>query len=150
MPEALLHTPDLLFSIDSTVDEESSHNLVSLYRPTFVSHIYYDLEKYSLEQVLHLSTQFSIFSGRVKIVSQDDSSTIASKVPLEVFRYKMLHDGSWYYVDTTPRNYKNGYIVEGALWTNGMFYIVRTEDAKETLGATLSIDQYTKDLHGYP
>ncbi len=36
MSESLLHTPELLFSIDSTVDEESSYNLVSLYRSTFI------------------------------------------------------------------------------------------------------------------
>lgn len=147
---ALLHTPEMLFSIESTVDEESSFNLVSLYKPTFPLNHYYDSKQYTLEQILYLCNQFAIFSGRVKLSSKQDSQTIGSKVPLEVFRYKMLNDGSWYYAKTTPRNYKSGYIVEGGLWTNGMFYIVRTEDSKEILEATLSVDQYTKDLHGYP
>jgi hypothetical protein len=150
MTEALLHTPEILFTIDSTVDEESSYNLVSLYKPSFPLNYYYDSKQYTLEQALHLCTQFAIFSGRVKLSPKEDSQTIGSKVPLEVFRYKMLDDGSWYYAKTTPRNHKPGYIVEGALWTNGMFYIVRTEDTKEVLEATLSVDQYTKDLHGYP
>lgn len=150
MSEALLHTPELLFSIDSTIDEESSYNLISLYRPTFILNNYYDSKSYTLEQLLYLATQFAIFSGRVKISSKQDSPTIASKVPLEVFRYKMLDDGSWYCAKTTPRNHKPGYIVEGALWTNGMFYLVRTEDTKQILEVTLSVDQYTKDLHGYP
>lgn len=150
MSEALLHTPELLFSIDSTIDEESSYNLVSLYRSTFTLNHNYDSKSYTLEQLLYLSTQFAIFSGRVKISSKQDSSTIASKVPLEVFRYKMLDDGSWYYAKTTPRNHKPGYIVEGALWTNGMYYLVRTEDTKQILEITLSLDQYTKDIHGYP
>jgi len=150
MSEALLHTPELLFSIDSTIDEESSYNLISLYRPTFILNHYYDSKSYTLEQLLYLTTQFAVFSGRVKISSRQDSPTIASKVPLEIIRYKMLDDGSWYYAKTTPRNHKPGYIVEGALWTNGMFYLVRTEDTKQILEVTLSIDQYTKDLHGYP
>jgi hypothetical protein len=150
MSESLLHTPELLFSIDSTVDEESSYNLVSLYKSTFILNNYYDSKEYTLEQILYLCTQFAVFSGRVKIASKQDSPTIASKIPLEVFRYKMLDDGSWYYAKTTPRNHKPGYIVEGALWTNGMFYLTRTEDTKQILEATLSVDQYTKDLHGYP
>ena len=86
MSEALLHTPELLFSIDSTIDEESSYNLISLYRPTFILNNYYDSKSYTLEQLLYLATQFAIFSGRVKISSKQDSPTIASKVPLEVFR----------------------------------------------------------------
>lgn len=150
MNEAVLHIPEMLFSIDSTVDEESSYNLVSLYAPTFSLYHYYGLDKYSLEQVLYLCNQFAIFSGRVKLSSKEDSQTIASKVPLEIFRYKMLQDGSWYYAKTTPKDHKPGYIVEGAMWTNGMYYIVRTEDTKEILEASLFLDQYTKDLHGYP
>jgi hypothetical protein len=142
-----LHTVDTLPFIDSTVDEDTSYHIHSSYEQVFPFSIKYDSADYSIERVISLINTFAVFHGRIKI-DHDLEHTVSSKIPLEVFRYKKLDDGSIYYVNTIPSKHKNGHVVEGAFWSNGMFVISRRNNI--TSLATLYIDQKTKDLYNYP
>lgn len=142
-----LHTPHTLQYIDATISEESSYNLHTKYESYFPFHVKYDNSKYNLEELVNLINNFAIFHAKIKL-SSDSKQSIASPIPIEVFRYKLLEDGSWYSVNTAPSKHKDGQIVEGALWSNGLFCIIRDEN--QILDAALYIDQYTKDFHKYP
>lgn len=142
-----LHTPHTLQYIDATISEDSSYYLHKNYEVTFPFHVKYDNSKYNLEELINLINNFAIFHAKIKL-SSDSMQSVASPIPIEVFRYKLLEDGSWYSVNTAPSKHKDGQIVEGALWSNGLFCIIRDEN--QILDAALYIDQYTKDFHKYP
>jgi hypothetical protein len=142
-----LHTPETISDIEATMSEDSSHYMHTTYEENFPFYIKYDNSKYTTDQILYLATQFSIFHSKIKLGGETPQSVI-SRIPIEVFRYKVLEDGSWYPVKTAPSKHKEGDIVEGAFWSNGMFYIVRKN--KSIIEAALYIDQYTKDYYNYP
>lgn len=142
-----LHTPYTIRFIDATISEESSFYLHTNYEVSFPFSAKYDNTKYTLEQLLGLINNFCIFHAKVKLTSESKQN-IHSPIPIEVFRYKLLEDGSWYSVNTAPSKHKDGQIVEGALWSNGLFYIIRNEDL--VTDAALYIDQLTKDFNQYP
>jgi predicted restriction endonuclease len=142
-----LHTPETISDVEATISEDSSHYLHTNYEATFPFYTKYDNSKYTIDQVVYLATQFSIFHSKVKL-GGDTPQSVTSRIPIEVFRYKRLEDGSWYSVKTAPSKYKEGDIVEGAFWSNGMFYIVKKNTS--IIEAALYIDQYTKDYYKYP
>ena len=61
----------------------------------------------------------------------------------------MLEDGSYHSVSRSKSFYKPGYIVEGALWSNGFYHLTREEDSTQILDLHFYIDQYTKTMHRY-
>lgn len=144
----ILHTPDSLPNIDATISEDNSYYLHTEYEKTFPDLYKYDNSKYHLNDVIYLINNFAIFHSKVKL-SEDSRQNVSSRIPLEVFRYKRLPDGSWYYVKTIPTKYKDGDIIEGSLWSNGMYFIIRN-NKNEIIEACLYIDQYTKDFYKYP
>jgi hypothetical protein len=145
----LLHTPQLLHLADATLCESDSFYLLTYYKESFPLNVEYIAAEHSLSKVISYAKIFSTFHGRVK-VGKTSSSTISSSVPIDVFRYKMLEDGSWYYMKTIPSSHKDGYIVEGAIWSNGMYYVVREDKSSDFIDAYFSVDQYTKGLYNYP
>lgn len=142
-----LHTPYTISYIDATMSEDSSYYLQTNYQSHFPFYVKYDNSKYSLEDLLTLINNFTIFHGKIKL-SAESKQNVPSPIPIEVFRYKLLEDGSWYSVQTAPSKHKDGNIVEGALWSNGMFYIIKDKD--KIIDAVLYMDQHTKDFHRYP
>jgi predicted restriction endonuclease len=142
-----LHTPETISEVEATISEDSSYYLHTNYESTFPFYTKYDNSKYSIDQILYLATQFSVFHSKVKLGGETPQS-VTSRIPIEVFRYKRLEDGSWYSVKTAPSKHKEGDIVEGAFWSNGMFYIIKRNDS--IIEAALYIDQYTKDYYKYP
>lgn len=149
MNKQLVYTPELLALAEATMCESDSFYFIENYFQSFPLQVEYNSAKYSVDTVIKFSTLFSTFHGKVNLGSSS-SSSIPSIVPIDVFRYKMLDDGSWYYINTLPTSYKPGYIVEGALWSNGMYYLVREENKSEFLDAVFYVDQYTKALYNYP
>jgi hypothetical protein len=148
-----VHSPYMLFRVDETMDEQSSYNFLSMYELSFPYYHHYTKDDYPLDSLVSAINTFSMFHGRVKILSDETMKhSVVSALPLDVFRYKMLSDGSWYFVKTTRSRRKEGYIVEGASWSNGMYYVVREEQNSSGIfiDAHLYIDQYTKDLYSYP
>lgn len=147
MEGAVLHTPYTISNIDATISEESSYYLHTQYENHFPFSVKYDNSKYTMEQILDVINTFCVFHAKVKI-SKDSNQSVPSSIPIEVFRYKLLDDGSWYSVNTAPSRHKDGSIVEGALWSNGLFYIKTYQN--KIFEAALYIDLHTKDFHRYP
>jgi len=151
MTRQMLYTPQLISLAESTLCEEDSFYLLSTFQNSLPDYVRYSTSDiFDLDSIVNLTTMFSTFHSRIKI-SESSTDSIASVVPLDVFRYKMLQDGSFHYIKTTPFAYKPGYIVEGAWWSNGMYYVVREESVFDNyLDVVLYIDQYTKGLYKYP
>jgi hypothetical protein len=145
MSQSVLHTPETIFLIEATVSEDTSYYLHQncLENFSFV----YDNSKYYLDQVMSMINSFAVFHSKISL-SEISRQRVSSRIPLEVFRYKLLSDGSWYYVKTIPSKHKDGKIVEGALWSNGMFSVTREKGT--VVEASLHIDEYTKEFYSYP
>lgn len=147
----VVHTLENLHLVDSRLDEENSYYFLQdalLHSSHFYSYEYPTLD-YSIIETL--SINFSCFSAKIK--DKKSNKMLNSLIPLVVFRYLMLEDGSWSHYDTTSR--KPGYVVEGMYWSNGLIYRVR-EDVKnnsqpfKTHQIVLLIDESTKVLHNFP
>lgn len=134
---------------DATLCESDSFYFLSKYFEEFPNLNTYSSSTYGIDNSLSLAVLFSTFHGRIKI-SSTSTESISSVVPIDVFRYKMLDDGSYYSVNTIPSAYKAGYIVEGAFWSNGMYYLVREESPGSFLQVSLYLDDYTKEMYNYP
>jgi len=147
VPSILLHVPETISSIDSTISEDSSYYLHTQFLTMFPSYVSYTTLNYSLDEILDLINTFAVFHSKIDIF-ESSKQQISSRVPLELFRYKLLDDGTWYYVKTVPSKHKEGKIVEGALWSNGMYYVVRTQGTVSDAG--LYVNEYTKEFYGYP
>lgn len=147
MNNLILCVPETISQIDSTISEESSFYLHKNYATEFPNHIKYDKSKLTIDEVLNLINIFAIFHAKVKMLDGVDQY-IPSKIPIDVFKYKELSDGSYYPIKTLPHKHKDGLIIEGALWSNGMFFIEKSKE--DIINAVLFIDQYTKDLYRYP
>jgi len=148
--QPVIHCPELLHAIDSTLIESESFKLVKNFSSIFPLYYHYSSNEYGLKKVLDLSTTFSLLHARVQIsINKGFNQTINSSIPLDVLRYKMLSDGSCYNLSRIPSVYKPGYIVEGVLWTNGFYHLTRQEGSKDILDIHFYVDQYTRDLHNY-
>lgn len=147
--QPIIHCPEILHSVESTLDEQDSFRLVQNFHNVFPFYYHYSVASHGFTEVLNLATTFCVLHARVKINVTGFEQTINSSIPLDVLRYKMLADGSYYMVSQTKSFYKPGYIVEGALWSNGFYHLTRKEDSKEILDIHFYIDQYTKNLHRY-
>lgn len=147
MDRVVLCVPETISEIDSTISEESSFYLHKNYEKEFPNHVKYDNSKLTIDEILNLINTFAIFHAKVKIFDSVDKY-IPSKVPIEVFKYKELEDGSYYPIRTLPHKHKEGLVIEGALWSNGMFFVKKNKE--NIIDAVLCIDQYTKDLYRYP
>lgn len=140
-----LHT---LHLHDATIDEEDSYNFLHHFLNTKKYNYYYRYPDLPLETLQFLSSQFCLFYA--KIQSSKTKDLFQTNFPIRIFRYIMLDDGSWSNYYTTKR--KNGYVVEGMHWSNGLVYQVR-QDAQsnfEIYEATLSIDSITKTMYNFP
>lgn len=146
----IVHSPSSLYFIDATLDESDSFAVVSNYAEVFPFSYHYPAKDYGLETIINVATTFSVLHGRVYLGSSISfDQTINSTVPIDVLRYKMLPDGSWYTTSSVPGTHKEGYIVEGAMWSNGFYHLTREEKSKQILDIHLFIDQMTKDLYKY-
>ena len=85
-----------------------------------------------------------------KVKDSNSNQSYLSNVPIHVFRYLMLNDGTWSYYYTPKR--KPGYVVEGYCWSNGLIYQVREDKTQnfQTYEVILLIDGYVKSLHSFP
>lgn len=150
MSKQVIYSPEIIYFSEATLCESDSFYLLSHYKESFPNNVEYTTKDLPLPELIKMATIFSTFHGRIS-VSETSHNTIPSIVPIDTFRYKMLEDQSWYYLTKRPSAYKPGYIVEGAIWSNGMYYIVRDEDNyADILDIYLSVDPYTKSLYNYP
>lgn len=145
--QPLIHSLENLHTIESSLDEEDSYILLQYLN---ISPIY--SEKYIFPPISQLivsaiATSFSFFSAKIK--DQKTNQLYSSNIPLTIFRYLMLPDGTWSYYYTVKR--KVGYVVEGMQWSNGYFYQVREDKEQDfkLYQINLSIDSFTKRLYNF-
>lgn len=144
----LLHSLHNLHSVDSTLDESDSYVFLNNFLSEKKHYYSYRYPDISYQDISSLSSKYCVFCAKVSQVNTDVS--YLSNVPVNIFRYVLLEDGSWshYY---TPRR-KSGYIVEGFCWSNGLLYQVRQDSKQpfEVYEVTLVIDGLVKSIHSFP
>jgi len=140
-----LYSLDILDKLDSSFYEDESCSFLTFYQ-SFKEWIVYDSDSIGLPTVYKLAEKFINFHGTIDfpedMVVKDSYWTT---VPLGIFKYKMLSDGSPYIFDSI---YKDGYLVEGMYWSNGFFYTVKNKST--IVQIKLFIDSSTKFSHSYP
>lgn len=135
---------DNLSSLNSTLFEDDSYGFLSF--NCFGDWFIYDSDELGLENTKALANNFMAFHGKILFPKNDLAESFWSAVPLGIFRYKMLDDGSAYLVDSYKKI--SGYIVEGAYWVNGFAYLVR--DGEQIIQIKLFVDKHTKEIQMYP
>jgi hypothetical protein len=144
MPKTIIDV-DLISQLEPTLYEEESYGFLA--ENYFGDWHIYDSDILGIEATKALANNFMAFHGTTTFPNKNIFfDQFWTPIPLGIFRYKMLHNGLPYLVDS----YKNidGYIVEGVYWTNGFVYIVT--DQKTILQIKLFIDKKTKDIQLYP
>jgi hypothetical protein len=145
----LVNTLDVIQNKESSLNEESSYHFLKdlqVYKNWYV----YSSKEYPLKAVTDLANKFCYSHGMITLKSFEDKDDeeikyFWSSVPLGLFRYKMLSDGSPASISYFDKNI--GYIVEGVYWLNGFVYQVRNNDF--VLEVNLFIDDQTKVRYNY-
>jgi hypothetical protein len=145
----LVNTLDVIQNKESSLNEESSYHFLKdlqVYKNWYV----YSSKEYPLEAVTALANKFCYSHGMITLKPFEDKDDeeikyFWSSVPLGLFRYKMLSDGSSASISYFDKNI--GYIVEGVYWLNGFVYQVRNNDF--VLEVNLFIDDQTKVRYNY-
>lgn len=136
-----------LSDIEATLDEQDSHFFLANYQLINCSYYRYSTKNNSFEDLIMMTEAFAKNLGSIRQLS--NSSSFYSPRPLGIFRYLMLSDGSWSHYKTISR--KDGYVVEGAYWSNGLFYHVRKDSIPiNPIEIVLFIDSITKTFNRFP
>lgn len=137
----LLHTLTELPYTPSTIDEEASYWVSQNYELDNPTHILYTDANFGQPMLVKMCNLYATFYGKVQDLN---GKTTNSYFPINVFRYVLQQDMTWTHYYTPKR--KPGYIVEGAYWSNGMFYQVREdkEENFETYQISLYVDRMTQ------
>jgi hypothetical protein len=146
----LVNTLNFISNKQPTFDEEDSFHILKDLQ-IYDKWICYSSKDYPLKNVEELANTFCFAHGMVSLSKdpqkiEDPANYFWSSVPLGVFRYKMLDDGSW--DNVTIFSKKKGYTVEGLYWLNGFCYLVKNDTF--LLEVNLFIDKHTKDRYSYP
>jgi hypothetical protein len=128
--------------MDPSMDEEDSHYFLQvLLRKDWNS---YSSKNISIDEVSSAIDSFVMLHAAVDLPDK-----LAMKIwtpkPVGVFRYSMDSNLDWHHV--LELNPFHGYLVQGAYWTNGFYYIVSHEDF--LLEANLYVDDRTKEQYNY-
>lgn len=136
-------------SFPATYDEEASYGFLQYYQIANDWYIY-DSHELGIPTVKFLTDKFAAFHGKIPFVEEKLPSEFLksfwSALPIAVFKFKFLQDQSFYLVKSAKK--VDGYIVQGAYWQNGFFYVVT--DKEDIIQVKLFIDQETKDKNYYP
>lgn len=150
-----LVSPKSLTSLQSEWDELKSYDFLELYSGCKDWYCY-STKELDLQIVLALADLFCLTHGRIAHI-EVDSLDYWSVRPINIFRFKLLDDGSCDYLSYANPNYnKDAFIVEGAFWSNGFFYQVLRQDANPNnyidhlVELNLLIDKRTMLMQGYP
>lgn len=133
--------------------EEDSYYFLAFYQ-AYKDWLIYDSKEIGISGVKALVDTFVSFHGKIpfpSLISDNfEKDQIVPKfwsaVPLGIFKYKMIESGTYHLLDSVKP--VPGFLVEGAYWDNGFFYIVKNDD--NIIEIKLFIDRETKSIHGYP
>lgn len=136
-------------SVPATYDEETSYGFLQYYQ--FANDWYvYDSDELGVFTVKFLADKFAAFHGKIPFIEEKFPSEFVksfwSALPIAVFKFKFLEDQSFYLIQSVKK--VEGYIVQGAYWQNGFFYVVT--DKEEIIQVKLFINQETKEKNFYP
>jgi hypothetical protein len=145
----LVNTLNVIKTKESNFDEIDSYNFLKdlqFYKNWYV----YSSKDYPLNTITDMANYFCYSHGMISLdpkadLTDEDTNYFWSSIPLGLFRYKMLADGSSSsvsFLNKTP-----GYIVEGVYWLNGFVYQVRNNDF--VLEVNLFVDDKTKMRYNY-
>jgi hypothetical protein len=128
--------------LEPSMDEEDSHFfLYNLIRKNWNS---YSSEDISIEQVTSAIESFILLHARVDLPDKL-GMTFWTPKPVGVFRYVMDANFGWHPI--LELNPFDGYLVQGAYWSNGFYYIVSYQDF--LLEANIHVDDRTKQQYNY-
>lgn len=147
MAYQLLHTLTDLPYTPATIDEESSYWISQNYELDNPEYIHYTDADFGYPMLVQMCNVFALFQAKVGDLEGRISQ---SYFPINVFRYILQEDMTWTYYYTPKR--KPGYVVEGAYWSNGMFYQVREDKEKdfETYHVSLYVNRVTQLISNFP
>jgi hypothetical protein len=131
--------------LEPTMFEEDSFSFLQYYQYSQDWYVY-DSHELGLNVVQSLANNFTAFHGTVPFPKNPLAKDFWSTIPLGIFRYKMLADGSCYLTQTVQK--VPGYIVEGIYWSNGFVCVVRDDD--KLIQVKLFISKQTKEIQLYP
>jgi len=128
--------------MDSSMDEEDSHYFLQVLLKKYWNS--YSSKNISIHEVISAIDSFVMLHAVVDLPDK-----LAMKVwtpkPIGIFRYFMDSSLNWHHVlDLNPFH---GYLVQGAYWTNGFYYLVSHQDF--LLEANLYLDDRTKEQYNY-
>lgn len=129
--------------LEPTFDEQDSFvYLASMYREPW---LIYSSRDYPIDEVVNLIESFVMLHASVELVHMG-IPRLWSPISIGSFRYVMTENQTW--TDYLPYKPLPGYLVEGAYWSNGLYYLVSYQDF--LLEATLFVDSQTKLDYNYP
>ena len=129
-------------NLESTLDEEDSSFYLEniLNKPWFA----YTSNEFPLEKVVQLIQNFISFHACI-YMPQKGFPKFWTQNPLTVFKFIMDKDLNW-----KPILYFNphqGFLVQGAAWSNGFYYLVSNDSF--LIEANLFVDIQTRDQYNY-
>jgi hypothetical protein len=128
--------------LEPSMDEEDSHFfLQNIMKKNWNS---YSSRNISIEEVTSAIESFVLLHALVDLPDKF-GITFWTPKPIGVFRYVMDNHLSWHQI--LEFNPFDGYLVQGAYWSNGFYYIVSYEDF--ILEANLYVDDRTKEQYNY-
>lgn len=129
--------------IESNYDEEDSHFFLQTMQQAN-DWFTYSSKEYSIDDVISAIETYIMLHATVDLSTVLQGKFWTPK-PVGAFRYKMIEDGSW----ASVSEYKPvpGFIVQGAYWSNGFYYLVSNGDF--LLEANLFVDLFTKEQYNY-
>jgi hypothetical protein len=128
--------------LEPTLDEEDSHFFLNnLLKKNFNE---YSSRNISIEQVSSAIDSFILLHACVDLPDKLNMKFWTPK-PIGTFRYCMDASLNWHHV--LQYNPFDGYLVQGAYWSNGFYYLVSYEDF--LLEANLYVDDRTKEQYNY-
>jgi hypothetical protein len=128
--------------LDSSFDEEDSHFFLQLLIKKNWN--CYSSRNIAIEEVTSAIDSFILLHASVDMPDKLGIKVWTPK-PVGAFRYCMDADLNWHHV--LEINPFDGYLVQGAYWSNGFYYIVSYQDF--LLEANLYVDDRTKEQYNY-
>lgn len=129
-------------AFEATLDEQDSHYyLAQLQKKDWFK---YSSQDISIDDVVSAIGTFVLLHASVSY-PEKGIAKLWTPNPITVLKYVMDSLGSWH----TINEFKpfDGYFVQGAVWSNGFYYIVSHKDF--LLEASLFIDIQTKEQYNY-
>lgn len=128
--------------LESSLDEEDSHYFLSqIQKDPWFS---YSSKEIPIEEVVSAIESYILLHASVSLPKSPISKMWTPK-PLGVFRYVMDDQGGWH--EISEFNPFDGYLVQGAYWSNGFYYLVSYKDF--LIEASLFVDIQTREQYNY-